>query len=443
MLAMAVTLVVAGTPPTGFTTAMERVGIARTQASSVTLEVDALGARIVLIGTRPENLSPSELCPKVVAIKGGAELHCTTRRLWAAVNEDKRGAYLDLRQLRGMPWGAGPDSVPIRAWPISALRLPDTCPGEIPVVKAECALLKGEIDDAKKYYAEGLEGPDAPLARLRLGDFALAEGDVEKALALYARIQPTGLLGRMAQVRECELLGSCLTPSASKEVAATLGVPEPLKSELELYAIRRELVAGRVDAAMAQLAERIIEVPSLCRDATALCQRLVRAGLTHDDEQVRANALSAYLAEEVRRGPYEEDLARVAANTAEALGAPVFAATVLSSLTPRVPREELAAHLLRITQLYLAGGDRVRAEVVIDYAQQKLGAAETSGAAWRQSRAAMTRKTMSAPAPRVERHADLTKLEADVGLSADLARAAALRSRAATPAVEATPGEPR
>jgi len=54
-----------------------------------------------------------------------------------------------------------------------------------------------------------------------------------------------------------------------------------------------------------------------------------------------------------------------AAAQAEAAGAPAFGASLLAARSGDVPSGEVAAHLLRVAGLYLAGGDRARAEEIV------------------------------------------------------------------------------
>jgi hypothetical protein len=164
---------------------------------------------------------------------------------------------------------------------------------------------------------------------------------------------------------------------------------------------------------------------------------MLEVGLRSDDEATRTSALDGWLIAGVQRGPYENELGEEAAKAAESLGAPGFAATVLAGLSSRVPKEALPAHLLRVVELYVAARDLVRAGVILDYADSRLGTKVTSTGGWRPVRArvaaslhSVKRTTPTANSPTVTSSAGLDDLQNSVSLAAELARAAAVRSRA-------------
>jgi hypothetical protein len=99
-----------------------------------------------------------------------------------------------------------------------------------------------------------------------------------------------------------------------------------------------------------------------------------------------------------------------------------------------VTRGDLAEHLLKIVQLYLAGRDPVRSAVILDYAEQRLGLANTQRGAWAQARADLARAQRPEPvrAAVPEAASATPAFIAEVDLARELARAATARSRASS-----------
>jgi hypothetical protein len=297
--------------------------------------------------------------------------------------------------------------------------------------RAECALARGEPEVARAAWTECLATPDQGLCHLRLGDLAVREGRVEAALAHYARVTTIGPAGTLAKLRGCELLGTCLGPLDSARAAEVTTLTEELAREVRLSSVRRELVAGRDARAMQWLVQGLERDSQLCAGALPLCQKLVAVGLASEDADARIGALSTFLTDKVRKGPAEYALNVAAAEAARDLGAPAFAASILSANTPLVPRAELGEHLLRIVTLYLVARDPVRAAVVLEYAEGKLGGANAGR--WVQVRRQLGRRPQKPERLAVERRPSLEALSSDVALTTDLARATALRSKAAEP----------
>jgi hypothetical protein len=265
----------------------------------------------------------------------------------------------------------------------------------------------------------------------------MAHGDPEAAVHLYAFVPTVGPVGRLARSRLCDLTGSCMTSKDSQKVGDTFAMPEPLRTELELAFWRREVFTGREAVVMPAFTKALQTDASFCRDAISLCQKMLIIGLRASDDGARSAALNGWLAPGIRKGPHELELARAAGKAAEELGAPTFAATVLASVSSKIPKPELSAHLLKVVELFVAGRDPVRASVILEYADTTLGAA-TNTAAWKPM------KKLLQPGPR--REAPLTasrevkksgpttaELELSVGLAQELAKAAELRSRAQEP----------
>jgi hypothetical protein len=81
-------------------------------------------------------------------------------------------------------------------------------------------------------------------------------------------------------------------------------------------------------------------------------------------------------------GPLSAELHRAAADQAEAAGAPIFAANLLAAMTGRVPEADQPAHLRRVAGLFVAGGDRARAEEIILFARGHLDRATWKRDGW-------------------------------------------------------------
>jgi hypothetical protein len=428
-------LVLCGAVPTGFTESIERIELVATGTEKASLEVDALGGRVLVAHAKLAKKLTSELCPTAQVTKEGLTLRCTSRRLWAELTQDERGLAIDLRALHGLPW-TGDITMALHAWPLRVAGIPDECPGKLDAAKGECALALGRTEEAESWFKAARGGADSAIAYLRLGDLALQRGDAETAVHLYAFVAPVGPVGRVARARQCELTGSCLDEVGSKQVADLTGLADAPRAELLLHFWRRELFMNREDRVMPAFVAGLHDDPSLCSGATALCQRMIEVGLRSEDEATRSTALDGWLLAGVQRGPYELELGAEAAKAAESLGAPGFAATVLAGLSSRVPKETLPAHLLRVIELYVAAHDLVRAGVILDYADARLGTKLTSTGGWRAVRArvaaslhSVKRTTPTANSPTVAA-SNIDELENTVSLAAELARAAAVRSRA-------------
>lgn len=423
-----VSIALGAPPPTGFTSSMERVALERTSAR-VEVTVDPLVKTIVLTGAKISGRFESALCPTQLKRRDGLSLHCTTRRLWAAIGDDENGLYLDLRALRGVTWQWDAAGVPLQRWPFDGLGIPQSCPGTIDVVKAECALGEGRYDEAAVLFTSALQTPDVHFARLRLGDLALRRGDPEAALSWYSKAAATGPVSRLARMRECDLTGNCLD-----ERPATLdGLHPALAMEGRIHQIRQNLVANRELEAMQQLSAEVEAGRPLCTVAHLFCQKAVQAAFLAKSDETASLALSVFATAGLGDGPAGIEVARAAAGTAERAGAPAFAAAVLASLSGRLPMDELDVHLQRVARLYLAARDPIRAQFVVEYAEQKLAAATLKSQAWKQLRRTVEPKASSPRPPAASIAVRLPALADDVAISRELARAVQARSAAALP----------
>lgn len=432
-----VSIALSAPPPTGFTTAVERVALERT-SPAVESAVDPLMRTIRLTGAKIAGRLSSQLCPRQQPGRDGLTLHCTTRRLWAGIAQDEKGLYLDVRALRGVTWKWDVEGVPLQAWPMKALGIPDECPGASDAVKAECALGEGHLFEAEQLYSAALNGPDAHLARMRLGDLAMQRGDAEAAMGWYSKVVSAGPVTRIAQLRSCDLTGNCLL----QKPAELRGLTGVIEVEAVVHLVRQALALNQDRRAMQLLDEAIERKVPVCQSARAFCQKALEAAFGADDDEATTHALAIFAATGIGEGSGGIDVSEAAAAAAEDAGAPGYAAAVLASLSGRMPREALDRHLQRVARLYLAAKDPVRAQFVIEYAEQKLTAAELRSQSWAQVRKGLTPRPAVAVSskPRAPPIADrIPAMTTDVEISKELARAAQARATAAEPPPSPTP----
>jgi hypothetical protein len=338
----------------------------------VALRVEPLEARLVLSAPRGaarlaralRALGPS-ICRRVEEAEGEVRLTCRSQRLAAALVPLERGSALEIRELAGLPV-SGEEGFPLVPYDTAALGL-SPCPGSTPAARGECLLAQGDRDGARRAFADA-EGDEARgLAALRLGDLALLSGDPAGARArwLQATAEPWR---RVAEARACET-SECSAAEGSDALFRPSDLPPPLAADLAARGARAAAFRGR----LLEAATRMSSDPQACRAVPGLCHRLLLAAL-RGPQAVSEGAMALYLASPDReRCPYALELARAAAARAEASGAPEFGANLLAAATPLVPDERLPGHLLRTAELYLAGGDAVRAGVVAEFARVRLG----------------------------------------------------------------------
>lgn len=396
----------------------------------VTMTVDALMRRIRLTPSRQDRAETlatklrahvGMLCPTVNVVGGAVELGCRSRRMEAELTQKGSAAYLDINELRGLPWRPGSDAPPGYHYDPWKSGLGQSCPGRTPVVKGECAYKKGEQLEAALQFRAALDTPGRQLASIRLGDLAIATGDPLTAAGWYRRAGSFGVFGRVADARLCELNGSCLdTTESVLRAFDTSGTPEPVRAELAMRAARAEAYAGRLSSAARIIARqaRAHGMTSICREAgEPLCRRLLLeamreasapppattrpknaaaapphdAAATEDAEKAATAAekearaydeelLEAYLSlPGWERGPLAYEMAQAAAPLAIRLGAHGFAGNLLASLAPVVPDGKLGDHLLQAAETFLRGQNWARARLVAEYARSRLGTPQKAG----------------------------------------------------------------
>jgi hypothetical protein len=278
----------AGEPPAvRLTTAAvtERIPLPRLRGP-VELEVDALAQRIRIRAPRDAaalgvrfGAHTGAVCPKVSVQAGVVELGCRTRRFEARLSKERSGQFLDIDELRGLPWRAGKDAAPRFHYDPFKIGLGRPCPGVVPVSRGECALKSGETLEAALEFRDALETSSRSMAAVRLGDLALDTGDPATAAGWYHRAGTTGSFGRVAIARQCELDGKCLaTSDGVREVFNAAGLPEPLRADMLMRRARAEIYLGHVEAAAQVVAGqmRAHGYGSLCREgAELLCRRII------------------------------------------------------------------------------------------------------------------------------------------------------------------------
>jgi hypothetical protein len=400
------------------------------------------------------------LCPTVVIRDGAVELTCRSRRFDAKIVRQAKTQYLDINELRGLPWRSGLDRAPGYFFDPWRVGIGQACPGKADAARGECVLKQGNLLKAARYFRLALSTQHRPMASLRLGDLAIATGDPVTAIGWYRRVGNVGVFGQFAAGRLCELEGTCLGSTA--EVRRTFnprGMPEPMRAETLMHAARAEAYLGRLRAAVKIIADQIQRhgVNSLCREnADLLCRRILllamreavlppeptsggpakgaagrgtgeaagsdsgtdgegasvaggpgrtgeppgggESGESGDDGEDDGESGTVAITEADHltnlmqvffalpswdKGPLAVDLSQGAAAVALKMGAPGFAGNLLVSAAREVPRERLSSHLLLAVEAFLSSGDVVRARVVAEYVETRLGPKGRGGDRWR------------------------------------------------------------
>jgi hypothetical protein len=424
--------------------------------------VEAMAARILVLSAPQDRAAvlarlhqhAAWICPKIVERAGGVELRCRTRLLDAAMTVEGANRYLDIRELRGLPWRAGADGPPFFHYEPRQAGLGDPCPGDNPVARGECLLQTRPVLEAARMFRVGLRTHERQLAALRLGDIALASGDPATAVAWYNHTGTLGVFGRVARTRLCEVDGTCLgSTEALKTVFDPSGLPVPVRAEMKLRLIRAQIFHDRFASALTSLDDLIQSerYETICPDhIDRLCRRLlleilrqttIRDADAEDEKseksdksdksagrkQARAlgeRAMALYLGlPRWDRGPYAADLALAAADTAERFGAPVFGGNILSAVSPMVAPAELPDHLAHTAELFLRGGDETRARVVIEYATSS-APRQVQSPRWR-----AIVKALAAGPGKDDHKSDAAKIDAAM-VSKEVAAALAVSGRA-------------
>lgn len=319
--------------------------------------------------------SVGALCRKVTIKQDRVELECRSRRIDAAVTREGGQLFLELYELRGLPWRSGIDGPPIIPYLPHLVGLGGSCPGTSPAGRGECAILDERWVEAAQHFREALATRDRALANLRLGDLALVAADPATAIGWYQRAGYTGPIGRLATARLCELSAACFQARPSLDPHPA-DMPVPMRNDLLLRRARVFAYLGDWSHSLAVLSDSFATDPErgLCKDAgRTTCRRLVLAALRNTRGADSEAALEVFLAVPQRdKGAFSVELAEAAAEAASRLGAPVFGASLLSVVVPELQPEALADHLARAAELYLAGRDGVRARVILEFAESRV-----------------------------------------------------------------------
>ncbi|HEY8924901.1 MAG TPA: hypothetical protein VIU64_11015, partial [Polyangia bacterium] len=144
------------------------------------------------------------LCPTVAIRDGAVELTCRSRRFDATIVRQAKAQYLDINELRGLPWRSGLDRAPGYFFDPWRVGIGQACPGKADAARGECLLKQGNLLKAARFFRLALSTQHRPMASLRLGDLALATGDPVTAIGWYRRVGSVGVFGQFAASRLCE-----------------------------------------------------------------------------------------------------------------------------------------------------------------------------------------------------------------------------------------------
>ncbi len=164
------------------------------------------------------------------------------------------------------------------------------------------------------------------MASLRLGDLALEAGDPDQAISWYQRAGDSGVWGRLAVSRLCEMLGNCLVDAAHFSFTfEPIGLPEPIRTEIEMGRARMLAFNGKAEMAAHQIksrleASRLESKPRelICESGGTterICRRLTLAALRDPKNLHKSEALELLFALPNREnGPMTDELAQAAAD---------------------------------------------------------------------------------------------------------------------------------
>lgn len=354
--------------------------IERVEVKLVALQVDVDAWRAEVTLTAPEGgealrklVPKTQLCPRRVVRDGALVLGCRSPRIEVAVRQRADGVALELIELRGLPHDEARATGVAWHYPPERHAYGQPCPGSQPVGVAECLVHAGKLEEAEKLLRGVLEQNTDAFAMLRLGDLVLKRDPLE-ALAHYQAAGRRDFFGRVARVRVCELTGC---DEDLRLVYDPSGMPEPMRTEIELRYARALSLKGALRASAEALLARLNEPrrDPVCPAWPEVCAGVSARALESQDVEVQALGLEVFLGYQREAGPVKDvALVRRVADVAATFGAHAFAANVLVSVTDRVPRARLKEHLERLVELYMRAGDPVRAGVVRDYAATRLKA---------------------------------------------------------------------
>jgi hypothetical protein len=325
-------------------------------------------------------LGAGQICSDVDAVGTSVVVHCRTKRIDAHLVVERGKSFVEVEQLRGLPFRFEGDRLNVFYDPQS-VGFGGPCPGTTLVGRAECALRDGRVEEATALFHQAMgSAPQASFAGLRLGDLAAANGDIIGALNYYRRASFGDLFGSIAVARLCELDGGCLVDGRPRVFSAG-GKPEPVRSELQLRGARAALFEEDYSEAGHLLADAADNLTSgaCTKMGQFMCRRMLLVVLEHAKGEDATRAIETWLAlPDKYQGPMVKQLMWAVAEKAAAIGAPSFGANLLAANATSAEGPGLGDHLLRTAEMYLQAGDVVRARVVVDYADTR-GGGKTGG----------------------------------------------------------------
>ncbi len=253
---------------------------------SIDIVADPYAGRIELRAEKPQPRLAAQIaqhagtiCPTVKTIGNAVELTCRTRRFEAVLTTEGKKRFLDIQELRGLPWREGIAGPPFYHYEPVRAGIGGSCPGSNGASRGECALLAGKQLEAATQFRSTLESGDFQVAALRLGDLALGTGDPATAIGWYRRAGTAGTFGRLARARICELDGGCLESlEVYRRVFDAHGMVDPMRAELTIRGIRAEALEGRLGSAT-RMMWQVIRGGSLawvCREGgEVICRRVL------------------------------------------------------------------------------------------------------------------------------------------------------------------------
>jgi hypothetical protein len=370
---------------------VERILLPRS-SGTVTLTAYPFNKRIELRSTRDGAAlatkiaaAGSRLCPRTLVDRNTVILRCVTRRLEGSLVNDKGNLFLEIFELRGVPWRGDENRIDVFYSPLD-FHFGDGCPGNTPVARGECAYRTGQYTVAAVEFRRALAAEGRRVATLRLGDIALRNQDPVAAAGWYQAAGRVGGFGRLAAVRLCELSGTCLGKQRQYFFDSS-ALAEPLHTEMLLRTARVAAYLGELPQAMLALRQAIEAAHGGCDGSTLLfCRQLLLKVLEEPGKDGAVEALETYLVLPGRiEGPLAFTLVHAAAQKAAELGAPVFAGNLMAASAQAVEAAGqglLGDFLLRTVEFYLVGGDRTRARVVAEFADTRLGRDKLTGSRW-------------------------------------------------------------
>jgi hypothetical protein len=368
--------------------AAERIQLPKTRGP-IDLVVDPLSKEISLGAPRDLGAVAARvaaglgnICPNWEVSGGRVVLKCRTNRLQAAIVDDHPRRFLDIHELRGLPRDGADQRLDVFYDP-ARMGLGSPCPGRGPAARGECALRDGQLGEAEMQLKLAVDSYDRTFAHLRLGDLAARRQDFAGAALMWANAGSGGPFGRLAVARLCELRGDCIAGGADHIFDAG-EIAEPVRTELALRGARIDAFAGRTTKVIKRISDLLARSDGGCtRLGRQFCRRLLLAALQDPGKDGGRRALEVYLMLPGRNEPpYAAEMAGAAAARSAELGAPIFAANLLASVAGSVRPADTGPHLLRTAELYLAGKDQPRAQLVLDYAETRLDPRQLSGPRW-------------------------------------------------------------